>query len=313
MLKRNAVMVSLLITCLFALGVLAAQAAPVGTFVQVEGAVDLLRGGQAPAVPAKIQGPVEVGDLVRTKSDSRAQIKFVDDTVLSIAPESGITIDEYMFDPATSNRKAVVGVLRGLVHTAVEKVNTKAEPDFIMKSQTAVLGVRGTRWYTKLLPTATDIYTEEAKLEVRNILPEIPGVQIVKSYQYCRVAMYLAPTVPIDITRENLKLLEKQMRFGIGASQNDPGPGLLASPNWPPLFPKYSGERSQVENLGSGFYVPPQITQHPQPPPPWSGVESSIPYHPSSPLSPGGSEGRFSPITGGTTSEPSGSSLGTGS
>jgi hypothetical protein len=305
MLKRHAVLVSFFITCLFALGVLAAQAAPVGTFVQVEGAVDLLRGGQAPAVPAKLQGPVEVGDLVRTKSDSRAQIRFVDDTVLSIAPESGITIDEYMFDPATSNRKAVVGVLRGLVHTAVEKVNTRAEPDFIMKSQTAVLGVRGTRWYTKLLPTATDIYTEDAKLEVRNILPEIPGVQTLKSYQYCRVAMYLAPTMPIDITRENLKLLEKQLRFGIGASQNDTGPGLLATPNWPPLFPKYLGERSQVENLGSGLYVPPQANQIPQPPPPWSGVESYVPYHPSSSLNPS----QTSPTTG----ESSGGSLGSGS
>ena len=41
------------------------------------------------------------------------------------------------------------------------------------------------------------------------------------------------------------------------------GPGPLAGPNWPPLFPKYLGERSQVENLGSGLYVPPRIAPPP--------------------------------------------------
>jgi len=253
-------------------GPLAAQAAPVGTFIQVEGTVDLLKGGKVPAIPVKVQGPVEVGDMVRTKSQSRAQIKFVDDTVLTIAPESGITIEEYMFDAAKSERKAVVGVVRGLVHTAVEKVYPTAEPDFIMKTHTAVLGVRGTKWYTKLLPTSTDVYTGEdkgTKLEARNILPEIPGVQFAGPLQYFRVGKYSGPTVPVNITREDLKPLEKQMVFGIGAGLTDLSPEAMAERLWPPLFPKYSGERSQMEHLGSGFYVPPRIAPPPivQPPP----------------------------------------------
>jgi hypothetical protein len=74
--------------------------------------------------------------------------------------------------------------------------------------------------------------------------------------------MYMAPTKPIDITKENLKLLEKQLIFGIG-NLSDLGPGPLPGPNWPPLSPKYLGERSQVEYLGSGFYVPPRITNPP--------------------------------------------------
>jgi hypothetical protein len=259
MLHRKTLVVYLLLMCLAVLGVRVVQAAPVGNFVQVEGTVDILKGGKVPAVPVKVQGGVDIGDLVRTKSDSRAQIKFVDNTVLTIAPESGITIEDYMFDPANNNRKAVVDVLRGMVHTAVEKVNTQTEPDFVMKTTTAVLGVRGTRWYTKILPTATDIYTQEAKLEVRNILPGVPGVQIMRNFQYCRVGMNLPPTPLISITPENLKLLEKQMKSGIGTSFNGTIPGALAGPHWPPLSPQYLGERTQVEYLGSGLYKPPQV------------------------------------------------------
>jgi hypothetical protein len=283
--KRNYVWVSLLLICLVMVGPLAVQAAPVGTFIEVEGTVDLLKGGKVPAIPVKVQGPVEVGDLVRTKSQSRAQIKFVDDTVLTIAPESGITIEEYMFDAAKSERKAVVGVLRGLVHTAVEKVYPKAEPDFIMKTHTAVLGVRGTRWFTKLTYNATDVYTEDEKglkLEVRNILPEITGVQLMGPLQYLRVSAYLSPPAPVNITIKDIKALRRQMISGIGLDLLGLGPEALAERLWPPLFPKYSGERSQMEHLGSGFYVPPRIAPPPiiQPPP---MPVTPQPQHPSMP------------------------------
>ncbi|MFZ2088854.1 MAG: FecR domain-containing protein, partial [Desulfobaccales bacterium] len=130
MLKRYCLLVSLLFIALMALGPLAAQAGPVGSFVKVEGAVDLLKGGKVPAVAVKAQDKVDVGDAVRTKSQSRAQIRFVDDTVLTIAPDSRVTIEEYMFNAAKSERKAVLDVARGLVHTAVEKVYPKDSPDF---------------------------------------------------------------------------------------------------------------------------------------------------------------------------------------
>jgi hypothetical protein len=264
MLKRNYLLVSLLLISLVVLGAPAVQAAPVGKFLQVEGRVDLLKGGKLPATKVKVQEAVDVGDVVRTKSQSRAQIKFVDDTVLTIAPESRVTIEKYMFDGAKGERQAVIGVLRGLVYTAVEKVYPKTEPDFIMKTHTAVLGVRGTRWYTKLLPTATDVYTEGSKLEVKNIFPEIPGVQTLGTLQYTRVGMNQAPTVAVDITKEDLIPLEKQMKSGIGAtSQTDTGPDQFVGGPVPPLEPKFAGERSLVEYLGSGLYVPPRLESPP--------------------------------------------------
>lgn len=292
MLKRNFVLVSLLLICFLVVCPLYAQAAPVGNFIQVEGPVDILKGGKIPGVPVKVQEAVDVGDVVRTKTQSRAQIKFVDETVLTIAPESRITIEDYMFDAARGERQAVVGVLKGLVHTAVGKVYPKAEPDFIMKTHTAVLGVRGTKWYTKLLPTATEVYTEAdrgTKLEVRNILPEITGVQTMGPLQYLRVDMYFPPTVPMNITIDDLKPLQKQMTVGIGAFLGA-GPLQVTGPVGPPLFPKYSGERTQVENLGSGLYVPPRIAIPPVPPP----VQTPVTPQPSH-IDSGSGSGNISP------------------
>ena len=77
-----------------------AQADVVGRLTQVEGRVDLLKGGQLPATPVKVDDGVQPGDVLRTKSLSKAQITFIDNSTLTIAPESRVAIEAYMFDPA---------------------------------------------------------------------------------------------------------------------------------------------------------------------------------------------------------------------
>jgi len=201
------------------------EAAVVGRFVLVEGRVDLLKGGKLPLVPAQVQAGLEQGDVVRTKSDSRAQIQFVDETVLTIAPSSRVAIEDYVFDAAKGKRSAVIEIFRGLVQTVVKKIYRMEEPDFVVKTTTAALGVRGTKWYTQILPSATDVYTEEAGevtqlnykpspnagLEVKNRFPEITGKVVLKAMQFTRVGLELAPTVPVNITKEDLKYLQAQI------------------------------------------------------------------------------------------------------
>lgn len=287
MLKRYGLTMSALLICLGMLMISPVQASPVGTFIQVEGRVDLLKGAKLPAVEVKAQDGVEVGDVVRTKSESRAQIKFIDNTVLTIAPESRVTVEEFMFDGAKGERKATLGVLRGLVHTAVEKVYPQAEPDFIMKTHTAVLGVRGTRWYTKILPIGTDVYTEDdkgTKLETKSIFPEVPGVQVLTGLQFTRIGWFVPQTIAMGITPQDLIILQKQMKTGIGSSgRTGTGPSHTAGLPKPPLAPMYSGEPALIENLSSGAYVPPRIAPPPPPlpPPPPPVIQPPSHYHPS--------------------------------
>jgi len=193
----------------FALGFpLAAQATAVGRFVQVEGSVDLMKGGKAPAVSVKVQDEVQQGDAVRTKSQSRAQIRFMDDTVLTLAPESRVAIDEYTYDPGKSQRQATVEVFRGMVHFLVSKILQTEKPDFIMKTHTGVLGVRGTGWYAQLTPLSTDIYNEHGTTQVQNLFPEVPGIVTLTGLEFTRVAFNLPPTLPMPITQQDLLQLK---------------------------------------------------------------------------------------------------------
>jgi len=158
---------------------------------------------------------VEQGDAVRTKSLSKAQIRFVDDTALTIAPESRVAIDEYIYDAAKSKRQATVEVFRGMVHFVVTKI-LQTEPDFIMKTHTGVLGVRGTGWYAQLTALHTDIYNEQGTTEVHNLFPEVPGKVTLTGMQFTRVGVNLPPTLPLPITQQDLQQLKIQFSTSPG-------------------------------------------------------------------------------------------------
>ena len=134
---------------------LTASAAVVGRFSLIIGQVDLLKQGKIPAIAAKVQDGVELGDVIRTKTKAKAQLTMVDNSVITLAPESRLAIADYQYNPAQEERRAVVRLFRGLVHTVVNRIIKTEEPDFIMETHTATIGVRGTNFYTLLGPNFT--------------------------------------------------------------------------------------------------------------------------------------------------------------
>jgi hypothetical protein len=151
-----------------------AQAADVaGRLTQVEGRVDILRGGKLPAIPVKLNDGVQVGDVLRTKSMSKAQITFSDNSTLTISPESRVAIEAYMFDSSQNKRNAVVQLFQGLAQVVVSKIYKSAEPDFVVKTQTAIMGVRGTDFGVRIHPNSSDVLNFEGLLQVGNIQPGV--------------------------------------------------------------------------------------------------------------------------------------------
>lgn len=123
-----------------------------GVFTKVQGRVDILRTGASSVAPAKINDVVSTGDIVRTKSDGRAIIVFKDDTTLNIAPESRISIDEYMFVDGT-RKNAALSLFRGKIRAIVSKGGLGVTPvaagrsDFSVRTPTGVMGVKGTDFF----------------------------------------------------------------------------------------------------------------------------------------------------------------------
>jgi hypothetical protein len=148
-LKRIAMPAVVAFVLFFILPVLS-QAEPVGTFTKVEGMVDIQRTGMTKASPVRAGDPVSLGDAVRTLRGGKAEIRFRDETVLQIAPESRITIDQYSFGAGESRDRGVLGLFRGKVRAVVSKAKASVvragatDTGFSIKTPTAIAGVRGT-------------------------------------------------------------------------------------------------------------------------------------------------------------------------
>ena len=281
-----------------------AQANDVGRLTLVEGKVDILRGGQLPATPVKVDDGVQTGDVLRTKSLSKAQITFIDNSTLMIAPESRVGIEAYMFDAAQNKRNAVLQLFQGLAHVVVSKFYKSAEPDFVVKTHTAIMGVRGTEFGIRLQPNSSEILNFEGVLQVGNVFPEVsqlfrkafkvafsfgPGGGgthhwvFLQAMQGTSVGQGLPPTLPFNLSPEDRKAFMRQMVInfishrGGGDTGGGESGGTSTGYTW---STGQHGSDTSGGNLGSSFssffqtffmnfttYTPP-TDQSPVSPPP---------------------------------------------
>ena len=145
--RKQVLVVAVALFCL-APGLVRAEA--VGTFTKIEGSVDILRPGAVAAAPVQTGDPVGMGDAVRTKRNGKAEIQFRDESVIQLAPETRITIDQYSFRPDNTREKGFLSLLRGKIRAVVSKIRASivsvsgTDSNFNIKTPTAVAGVKGT-------------------------------------------------------------------------------------------------------------------------------------------------------------------------
>ncbi len=192
-----------------------AQAAAVGRFTLVEGAVEVLHHGKVPAAAAKLNDGVEPGDVIRTKSKAKAQVKFVDDSFVTMSPDSRITVADFTYNAATGERHAVLRFFKGVLHTLISSRIKVQEPDFLMETHTAVLGVRGTENYTVLLPNGTGAYLISGLLEARSINPQFPETVLLNTMEFTLVPLNQPPRPVRKITPAMLAALKVLMNTGL--------------------------------------------------------------------------------------------------
>ncbi len=224
------------------------QAAAVGAFTEVEGQVTLLKSGSSQTVPAAAQAGVEMKDVIQTEAESRAQLRFLDDTTLAISPLSRITIESYLYEEK-GKRQAVLEVAQGLVQVLVSKIFAGKEPDFILKSQTAILGVRGTEFYVlvmenpsqsntsglapdflknlriralevpKAADVTTDVFVKSGRVIMSSSNPTIKATVLLGANQSSRVSLNRPPAPRTALTPKDFHRLHSSMFTGVTPAQ----------------------------------------------------------------------------------------------
>jgi FecR protein/Glucodextranase, domain B len=96
-----------------------ASTATAAKFVTIEGSVQMKSAGSLRWESANKTMPLNKADLVRTGSGSSAEIKFFNDAVFRVRPDSVFIIEETSEDPSSKQRRAAVKIQSGEVNFQV--------------------------------------------------------------------------------------------------------------------------------------------------------------------------------------------------
>jgi len=151
-----------------------ANGIPIGVLTYVEGRVDILD-REEKAIPAVRQDKVWVGDSVRTKSFSKAEIKFNDGSVLRLAPNTRVLIEEFKMEKEV-RQSASLKLFRGKMKTFVSKA--KGETNFFVKTPNMDGSIKGSTILVSYGMGQTNVFVKEGGISVKNPLFPDEAVKI---------------------------------------------------------------------------------------------------------------------------------------
>jgi len=114
----------------------------VGEVVSFNGIVRVEREGKSWQVT--VGEEIQLHDQLKTGTDSRAEILFVDESRVRMAPNSTLEITEYLFKPVERKRKSKLSLWAGKARFIVNDLFGFKEKGYVVQTQNATAGTRGT-------------------------------------------------------------------------------------------------------------------------------------------------------------------------
>ncbi len=124
-------------------GIVPTNLEKIGVVAATQGIVEITSPGQIGRVAESGQA-VFLGDEVKTDAQGHLQILLLDQTVFTIGPSSAIIIDEFVYDPKTSDGKMQASITKGIFRYVSGKIAAKKPNNVTIKLPSATIGIRGT-------------------------------------------------------------------------------------------------------------------------------------------------------------------------
>lgn len=112
----------------------------VGKITALKGDAQIIR--EKKSIPAKVGMQLDEKDNIKTSTNTKMQIIFKDDTVITIGKNSELKISDYVFDDKRSEARFKLG--HGIMKTLTGKIGKIAPKRFKVITKNASIGIRGT-------------------------------------------------------------------------------------------------------------------------------------------------------------------------
>ena len=197
---------SLILSVLICL--LSSSLAEVGNVTAQTRAAQITRKGDK--ILTEVDTPVEMRDLIQTLK-GRADIKFVDDTKVSVTEYSKLIIDEFVYNPEKKTGKISLKAALGTIRYSSGKIAKNSRKNVKIKSPTASVSVRGTDFTMNVQEDGASSFillpsTDEAgNSYVGSIDVSTLGgtVTLNQAYEATTVTTAIAPPTPPQVIKQD--------------------------------------------------------------------------------------------------------------
>ena len=122
-------------------------AADIAQFKVAKGDVSIERGGKR--MPAYVGTHLQATDTIITGADGSAGITFIDNSLLSVGPNSVLQIERYAFNSTTHEGVFDTKLSRGTLSMVSGKIAKQSPESVKVKTPSSILGVRGTEFLVR--------------------------------------------------------------------------------------------------------------------------------------------------------------------
>ena len=125
-----------------------AIAADVGLVKVSKGSVQIQRGSEK--LPATVGAAIQPNDVIVTGADGSAGVTFIDNSLVSVGPNSVFAIDEYSFDTTTHQGEFQGNLRQGRLAAISGKMVKQSPESMKIRTPSAIMGVRGTEFVVEV-------------------------------------------------------------------------------------------------------------------------------------------------------------------
>jgi len=217
-------------------GFLQSLYAQIGHIIEIKGDVkinrfdvDLNASKDYPVILKKDENnsliPVEIfkKDIIFTADNSRAKVKFVDNTIIMIGKYSEFNIENYFYETNNTDSELGVKFVKGAFRSITGQIGKVAPKRFKLSTRTSTIGIRGTEILGLLGEGLDKVACTDGELSVG--AADGTGEVSVKAGQITQVAKGAAPEPAREYTPDELTEMldsagevDEAVRAGLGVA-----------------------------------------------------------------------------------------------
>jgi len=115
----------------------------VATITAIKGSATITRNNSN--IDAKLGNKLQEKDIIKTHENTKVQLIFNDETIISLGKNSNFSVKEFLFEDG-KEPVARFGMIKGAMRTITGKIGKIAPQKFSVSTKTATIGIRGTNF-----------------------------------------------------------------------------------------------------------------------------------------------------------------------